>query len=277
MFFVLLIFILQFLGSKILVGGLTGSVIFYKINMIDPFAFLEVSIATRSLTVVLVLSFVAVAIVYLMFGRAFCGWICPFDFIFKLIGKISPYAKRKVYYPIKENGSSSVKSEITKWSLVGAFVILALVVKVPIFTRYISHNTNLFRAISSLNGLIKGMFYALDEFLFSISIIGFFIAFEFFFPRKWCKNFCPVGKIYGLFNKVSLIRLKFENSEACKECFVCQIKCYMGVPLHEFILEAREKNKVVSGRFIDCIYCGECVLACEKIQKGNPSIKISLK
>lgn len=277
MFFVLLIFILQFLGSKILVGGLTGSVIFYKINMIDPFAFLEVLIATRSLTVVLALSFIAVVVIYLVFGRAFCGWVCPFDFIFKLIGQLSPYAERKTSYAIRGNGLSNVKSGITRWSLVVIFVSLALVAEAPIFTRYISHNTNLFRAVSSLSGIIKGMLYALDEFLFSISVIIFFITFEFFFPRKWCRSFCPVGKIYGLFNKVSLIKLKFENSEMCKECFACQIKCYMDVPLYEFILKAKGKNQAISGRFIDCIYCGECVLACEKIQKGSPNIKISLK
>ncbi|CUS84491.1 ferredoxin-type protein NapH [Candidatus Kryptonium thompsonii] len=276
MFFILLIFILQFLGLKILVGSLTSSVIFYKINLIDPFAFLEVSIATRSVTVILLLSLIPVIVIYLVFGRAFCGWVCPFDFIFKLIGKLSPHSKRETRL-IRGNGFGNVKSGINKWLLVVAFIVLALIIKVPIFTRYISHNTNLFRAMSSLSGIIKSMSYALDEFLFSISMIILLVAFEYFFPRKWCRSFCPVGKIYGLFNKISLIKLKFENSEMCKECFVCQIKCYMGVPLHEFILKSKERNGKVSGRFIDCIYCGECVLACEKIQEGVSSIKISLK
>jgi len=275
MFFILMIFILQFLGLRILIGSLSGSVFLLKINLIDPFAFLEVLLASKSLTISLATSLIPVIIIYLVFGRAFCGWLCPFDFLFKLIDKFSPYAKRRLIY-LKENGLNKKRSVILGWILLVIFIILAIVIELPVFTRYISHNTNLFRAISSLIGIIKGMSYVLDEFIFSISILGLFFTFEFFFPRQWCKNFCPSGKMYGLFNKMSLIRLKFENLKACKECFACQVKCYMDVPLNKFIVEAKDKSNKSSGRFINCIYCGECVLSCEKIQRENFNIKISL-
>lgn len=271
MFSIFAVFMLQFLGVKILVGSLTGSVLLYKISLIDLYAFFEVILASKKLTMVLVLSVLPVVVIYLIFGRAFCGWVCPFDFLFKLVDKLkNGYARLKW----KGNGNYVKKQNLISWAFIISMLLLSLALGIPVFSRYISQNTNLFRFIGELINVMKGLPVNFGVMIFSASLILLLLVFEFFFPRQWCRNFCPVGRAYGLLNKVSLIRLSFENMDLCKECFVCDLKCYMGVPLKEFI-ESRKKGEAgLSGRFINCIYCGECILSCQKVQSGGGNIRV---
>ncbi len=271
MFLIFAVFMLQFLGVKILVGSLTGSVLLYKINLIDLYAFFEVILASKKLTMILVLSVLPVVMIYLIFGRAFCAWVCPFDFLFKLIDKLKGRHTRLKW---KGNGNYVKRQNLIGWIFIILMLLLSLVLGVPIFSRYISQNTNLFRFIAELVNFMKGLSVNFGVMIFSASLILLLLVFEFFFPRQWCRNFCPVGRAYGLLNKVSLIRLSFENMDLCKECFVCDLKCYMGVPLREFI-ESRKKGEAgLSGRFINCIYCGECILSCQRVQFGEGNIRV---
>jgi len=130
MFSIFAVFMLQFLGVKILVGSLTGSVLLYKISLIDLYAFFEVILASKKLTMVLVLSVLPVVVIYLIFGRAFCGWVCPFDFLFKLVDKLkNGYARLKW----KGNGSYVKKQNLISWAFIISMLLLSLALGIPVF------------------------------------------------------------------------------------------------------------------------------------------------
>ena len=63
--------------------------------------------------------------------------------------------------------------------------------------------------------------------------------------RPWCRLFCPLGALLGLFNRWSLFHLLY-NPQACTECSLCRSRCAMGVYVDEKVN--------VSG----CIRCLEC-------------------
>ena len=46
--------------------------------------------------------------------------------------------------------------------------------------------------------------------------------------RPFCRTLCPLVAFYGLFNRVSLIQLKF-TEENCTKCGACQAECPMGI------------------------------------------------
>jgi polyferredoxin len=77
------------------------------------------------------------------------------------------------------------------------------------------------------------------------------IAASVFIYRPFCKYICPLGAFYGLFQKVSLIRMHVDE-HACTDCGLCAKTCKMNVDPH--------KNP----NSCECIRCRECISACPK-------------
>ena len=67
-----------------------------------------------------------------------------------------------------------------------------------------------------------------------------------FMYRFFCRFFCPLGAIYGLFNKISLVGVKLDK-DACTDCGLCVGKCKMDI-------------RRVGDH--ECIQCGECIEVC---------------
>ena len=67
--------------------------------------------------------------------------------------------------------------------------------------------------------------------------------------RPFCKYICPLGAFYGLFNRISFLKLKC-NKVTCTECGACAKICKMQV----------DPSKTPNSS--ECIRCGECVKVC---------------
>ncbi len=240
---IIMLFLLQFVRIKILVGGLGGSVAVWFVKILDVFAYTESLTASGDFTLAAFGAVVPVLGMYLILGRAFCGWVCPMDFLFEVIGKTG----RK---PRKTPNISPVWG----YAVVGSFLIASGVMGVPVFTNYFSHLTNFFRFLTGTVSFGLGFPVEPEVIVFSGGTIAALLVLEYFFPRFWCRGLCPIGRIYGLFNKVSLLRLAFTEG-VCGECSLCDQQCYMGVKI------ARNIDRS-SLRDVNCIYCGRCAEGC---------------
>ena len=65
-------------------------------------------------------------------------------------------------------------------------------------------------------------------FIFKSIILIDFIILSILFYRPFCKWICPLGAIYSLFNKMSLLQIKV-NSKKCVGCQKCINSCKMDV------------------------------------------------
>ncbi len=245
---IMILFFLQFFKVKALVGSLSGSVAVWSLTFIDIFAYFETLLATREFSQQALLSVIPLIMIYLIFGRAFCGWVCPMDFLFEIINKARKWQKMKIRI-----------SPRIGYILAFLFLAASFFTEIPIFSNYLSHLTNFFRMLSS--GIFLSINLPADKtiFYFSGGIIILLLMLEFFLPRLWCKVLCPLGKTYGLFNKVSLLKLKVEEGR-CLHCNACEQLCYMDVGI-------ASTNKSIL-HDTNCIYCGRCLEGCsEKIIK----------
>ena len=86
-------------------------------------------------------------------------------------------------------------------------------------------------------------------FFIKLSILIVFIISSIFIYRPFCKYFCPLGAIYGLFNKLGIFRLEFEESK-CTDCGLCEKSCKMDIDVRSNLNSA------------ECIRCGACIKAC---------------
>ena len=72
------------------------------------------------------------------------------------------------------------------------------------------------------------------------------VAGSIFLYRFFCRFLCPLGALYGLFNKISLLGIKLDKPK-CTDCGMCQAKCKMDI---------RHVGDT------ECISCGECISSC---------------
>ena len=176
-----------------------------------------------------------------IFGRAFCGWACPFGTLHDIL---SPKKRRK-----------EVKTR-NYWYVKYGMLLLALVL--AWFTLH-----TIFCQFCPSGSLFGAIPYRLREYVLFSEIIEFERPFyihmftlaltiisALLISRFWCRYLCPLGAIAGAFNKVSLTAIDWDETK-CKKCKVCLDACVMGIT---------EMDEV--GSSTDCILCGRCVEAC---------------
>ena len=182
----------------------------------------------------------------IMLGRWICGWLCPFGLLQELLHKIrTPKLKKSPF----TRALSFLKYVI----LVVFVIVLPLIymlrdVPLPAFCKYICPAGTFGGAIGLLihpnNGPVYDMLGPLFTWKFALMIS--FIVGAIFIYRIFCRFVCPLGAIYGFFNKISLFGIKLEKSK-CIDCGKCIAVCGMDI-------------KEV-GAF-ECISCGRCVDVC---------------
>ena len=72
--------------------------------------------------------------------------------------------------------------------------------------------------------------------------------------RYWCHVLCPLGALYGLMSRVALLRRRV-NKAACNDCSVCALTCRM---------EAVESGNAAAVDAGECLRCMECGGVCPK-------------
>jgi polyferredoxin len=91
---------------------------------------------------------------------------------------------------------------------------------------------------------VVGFLYA-----WKLAILTVIIVLSVIMYRPFCLYICPLGAIYGLFNKFSLYRFRIDKDK-CTACGKCQSTCGLDIPVWQ------KPNSV------DCIRCGDCKAAC---------------
>ena len=121
----------------------------------------------------------------------------------------------------------------------------------PFFCKYICPQGVLEGAIplSLGNAAIRSALGTL--FSFKCVILITVVVLSVIFYRPFCKWICPLGAIYSLFNKVSFLSIKVENSK-CVGCGQCSTACKMDVDVCK------------TSDHPECIRCGACIKACPK-------------
>ncbi len=197
-----------------------------------------------------------------LLGRFVCGWLCPFGLAQDLLWKIPLFKKwRKNHKTLP--GEKLLRS--LRWLILGVLCILLPLVAVdlvgngkPWFCAYVCPAGTLGAGIPLM--LLNQSLRAAAGWLFSWKtlVLGILLFASLLLWRPFCRYLCPLGAVYGCFNRVALVR--YEVNEHCTACGACKAACPLDISVW------KDPNSM------DCVRCGKCKSICpeQAIQWHKP-------
>ena len=217
---------------------------------------------------------ISIIIITILFGRLFCGWICPLGTLNNIVGSFKKQRAREArqdWYKIKYYILIFLlASSLFTLQLVGIMEPMSLLIRSFSLSVYPLFNYGIRAVFDSIYNLnLKGI-VDVSESIYSIlkkSVLSFqqpffnqavFIGLIFFVilglnlleRRFWCRYLCPLGALLGLLSKFSL--LSRSVSEGCNSCGVCAMVCQSDA----------EPDKKEDWRDTECLYCWNCDDVC---------------
>ncbi|MBY9016366.1 MAG: 4Fe-4S binding protein [Candidatus Lokiarchaeota archaeon] len=191
-----------------------------------------------------ILSLVAVIIILgillgssIVAGRLFCGFACPLGALQELISKVNFKSNLKAHERVKYRINVSQKIiSIIRRIFLGVILVLAGFWGILIL--------NVFNPLSGFS-----FYKTIFTFTFVIPFIGLIVISiaSIFLYRPWCRFLCPFGALSALTSRLS--RNKYERTEACTECGLCEKVC----PTQEAFTNSKKT---------ECYYCNRCIEIC---------------
>jgi ferredoxin-type protein NapF len=214
------------------------------------------------------IGFIVILVITIITGRTYCSFLCPLgilqDIFSRIGGKIKKRFRRYGYrkpHTILRYTLLAVTLVITMtWGV----YFLTLLDPYSIFGRTMTYFAR--PVVLLLNNLLAEIFGKFDIYTFvNAPVTGFSLA-AYYIPavflllvgilsftrgRLYCNTVCPVGTFLGLLSKVSLLRIKFDDSK-CTKCGRCAVACKSSCI--DFLNKDIDNSR--------CVGCFNCLKSC---------------
>lgn len=254
---ILICFILVFIDFRYVVPSNYINILLFFQFIPSVLTFLDVQILAAS-------GFIIVLILTFLTGRTYCSFLCPLGIGQDLFSRIGGRFKKKFRrYGFKKPFT------ILRYSLLAATLIVTLIWGIymitlldpySVFGRFMTYFAK--PVVILANNLLARILGKFDEYTLSniplkkFQLIVYSIPAAFFIlvgtlsftkGRLYCNMICPVGTFLGLLSKVSLFRIKFDET-ACTRCGRCSLGCKSSCI--DFL-----KYDIDITRCVDCFNC----------------------
>jgi ferredoxin len=208
--------------------------------------------------------FVAVLLLTFLSGKTYCSFLCPLGIGQDLFSRIGGRIRKKFRrYGFKKPHTIMRYSLLTATlivTVVWGIYLLTLLDPYSIFGRFMTYFGK--PGVIVINNFIAGILHKFDLYTLDhitvkgYQLVAYTIPALFFIligglsltkGRLYCNMICPVGTLLGLLSKISVFRIKFNESK-CTRCGRCSVGCKSSCI--DFL-----QHKVDVTRCVDCFNC----------------------
>jgi ferredoxin-type protein NapH len=202
----------------------------------------------------------------LLFGKAFCGWVCPLGFLQDLLTKIRTFTGMD---GARFRWATRDRFQWVKYALLALLILLPMGIGnslgglprftpdlavpfcqicpgkpiLPLFQGDTSH------FIIDFSSITKLILTTLSMLIAALFLVGGFVK------RRYLCAFCPMAALLSLFDRIGLVGLR-KNGAACTRCGNCFRSCPMEI---REIADLRDRRQMVTQ---DCMLCLRCIEVC---------------
>ena len=212
--------------------------------------------------------FIVILVITVLTGRTYCSFLCPLGIIQDVFSRAGGKIKKRFRRYGFKKPHTFIRYTILAATLIitmtwGVY-ILTLLDPYSIFGRMMTYFAR--PVVQLLNNLLSLVFGKFDIYTFVNAPVTGFSAVSYFIPaaflllvgilsftrgRLYCNTVCPVGTFLGLLSKVSLLRIKFDDSK-CTKCGRCAIACKSSCI--DFLNKDIDNSR--------CVSCFNCLKSC---------------
>ena len=219
------------------------------------------TLAATGFIIILILTFIS--------GRTYCSFLCPMGIGQDVFSRIGGRIKRRFRRYGYKKPCTVLRYVFLMISLIvtmtGSIFVITLIDPYSIFGRFVTFFAK--PAVILINNLFSDILGKFDQYTLSnipvpvFTLAAYSIPAAFFIlvgtlslttGRLYCNMICPVGTLLGLLSKISLFRIKF-NESACTRCGRCAVGCKSSCIdfLHYDVDVSR------------CVDCFNCINTCQ--------------
>lgn len=218
------------------VKGNTWSGTFWGFQLSDPLAVVGQAAAGLMLYWPFILTALIPFVLTAVFGRFFCGWICPATLLYELNTTLAALLRKAGLHIGNKRYDRRLKYAVL---LLG--VVISAVTGSVVFASFyppVLIGREIYYAVA-LSGFGAGAVFFLLTLLFDLLVAR----------RGFCRYLCPGGALYSLLGRFRLFRIR-RIVENCNDCNKCTAVCEFGLdPLRDKFGQ-------------ECNNCSACIAIC---------------
>lgn len=198
-----------------------------------------------------------------VFGRLFCGWVCPQTVFMEMV-------YRRIEYWIEGDARSQIKLNKAPWTPGKIFkktlkhLIFALIA-IFIINILLSYVVSMDRLLDMISSPVTSNW----SFFVAVAFLSFMFYFIFaFFREQVCTNVCPYGRMQGVLLVDDSIIVQYDYGRGENRGTTKQRKqndkpgLNLVEKLTSEIIEAKVNRGIAEDEWGDCIDCNQCVIVC---------------
>ncbi len=191
-----------------------------------------------------------IVIFSMVYGRVWCGWICPQ----MVLNELSGWLEKKTDRWLRISRTSG-RPDLSARRLAGYALVSAAISAVALLIGFnlVAYFTDPYRMLADL---LTGRLGSVESgFIVGIAILVYVDVM--FWREKFCTRACPYGMMQIVVTDANtqVVRYQRERAHECIDCMACVRDCMMGIDLR------------TSPYQTECIHCGDCVDLCTAILK----------
>lgn len=211
-------------------------------------------------------SIIFIILFTVVFGRIFCGWICPQTIFLEMVFRKIEYLiegdrNKQMRLDRQEWDSEKIWKRTLKWSI---YVVISLIITHWMFMYIVGY-----QAVFDM--IQEGPLSNFTSFLVMIIFTAAFYFTFAWFREQVCTLVCPYGRLQGVLIDKQTINVyydfkrgenrakwrkgedrKAEGKGDCIDCNQCVVVCPTGIDIRD-------------GQQLECVNCTACIDACDEV------------